>query len=105
METLLSSLSMEISDLLMPWLAVIISIVGTIWIKDFATNLAKGYMFYRNPAFMPGDSVYIDDKEARIISIGLRETIFETADSDNRVVWRYVPNHRIDYIKLEKIVE
>ena len=103
METLLSSLSMELNDLLMPWLAVIFSIIGTIWIKDLATNFVKGYMFYRNPAFMPGDSVYIDDKEARIISIGFSETIFETSE-ENRVVWRYVPNHRIDYVKLEKIL-
>lgn len=103
METLLTSLSMEVTDLIMPWFAVILSVVGTIWIKDFATNFAKGYLFYRNPAFMPGDEVYIDGKEARIISIGVRETIFETKE-ETRVVWRYVPNHRIDYIKLEKIL-
>lgn len=103
METLLSSLSMELSDLLMPWLAVIFSIISTIWIKDFVTNFVKGYQFYRNPAFMPGDEVYIDGKEARIISIGFTETIFESKE-DDRVVWRYVPNHRIDYVKLEKIL-
>lgn len=103
MESLLASLSMELKDLVMPWFSALFSIVVVIWIKDWATNFMHGYMFYRNPAFMPGDEVYIDGKEARIISIGWTETIFESKEAEH-TVWRYVPNHRIDYIKLEKIL-
>lgn len=103
MESQLSSLSLSLSDLLMPWFAVVTTIIITVWIKDFATNFAKGMVFYRNPAFMPGDLVYLDDKQARIISIGFRETIFESFE-DGEKIWRYVPNHRIDFVKLEKIL-
>lgn len=100
----LTELSMNISDMLMPWLAVLISVVITIWFKDFATNLAKGIQFIRNPAFMPGDVVYLDGETATIISIGIRETVF-AMDRDGQRVWRYVPNSRIDFVKLEKIVK
>lgn len=97
-------LSTDITSAAMPWFALLISIVVTIWIKDTATNLAKGYSFLKSPAFNPGDKVYLDGEPSIIISIGLMTTIFET-HRDNKTVWRYVPNHRVDFIKLEKIVE
>ena len=90
--------------MLMPWVAVLVSVVVTIWFKDFATNLAKGLQFIRNPAFMPGDVVFLDGELATIVSIGIRETVF-SIDRDGKRVWRYVPNSRIDYVKLEKIVK
>lgn len=100
----LSELSMSISDMLVPWFTILVSVVITIWFKDFATNLAKGLQFIRNPAFMPGDVVYLDGEQATIVSIGIRETVF-AMDRDGERVWRYIPNSRIDYIKLEKIVK
>lgn len=99
----LNTLSMSVSDMLLPWLAVLISVVVTIWFKDFATNLAKGIQFIRNSAFMPGDVVYLDGEEATIISIGVRQTVF-ALDRDGQRVWRYIPNSRIDFVKLEKII-
>lgn len=100
----LSELSMSISDMLVPWFTILVSVVITIWFKDFATNLAKGLQFIRNPAFMPGDVVYLDGEQATIVSIGIRETVF-AMDRDSERVWRYIPNSRIDYVKLEKIVK
>lgn len=100
----LAELSMSVSDVLLPWVAVLISIVVTIWFKDFATNIAKGLAFKRKPGFEPGDKVYIDGEEALIISIGIQETVFEL-QRDGRTIWRYVPNTRTEYIKLEKIIK
>ena len=100
----LTELSMSVSDMLLPWIAVLISVVVTIWFKDFATNFAKGLAFKRKPGFEPGDKVYIDGELATIISIGIQETVFEI-DRDGKTVWRYVPNTRTEYIKLEKIIK
>lgn len=100
----LTELSMSVSDMLLPWIAVLISVVVTIWFKDFATNFAKGLAFKRKPGFEPGDKVYIDGEEALIISIGIQETVFEIV-RDGKTVWRYVPNTRTEYIKLEKIIK
>ena len=100
----LTELSMSVSDMLLPWIAVLISVVVTIWFKDFATNFAKGLAFKRKPGFEPGDKVYIDGEEALIISIGIQETVFEIV-RDGKTVWRYVPNTRTEHIKLEKIIK
>jgi len=88
---------------IMPWIAVLLSIMVSIWFKEMASKIAKGWSFYRNPAFMPGDRVYLDDEPAVIISISIKETIFELTRDDYKI-WRYVPNHIIDDVKLEKII-
>ena len=100
----LSELSMNLTDMLLPWIAVLVSVIITIWFKDFATNFAKGLAFKRKPGFEPGDRVYLDGEKALIISIGIQETVFEL-ERDGITVWRYVPNTRTEYIKLEKIIE
>ncbi len=100
----LSELSMNVTDMLLPWIAILVSLVITIWFKDFATNIAKGLSFKRKPGFEPGDSVFLDGERALIISIGIQETVFEI-QRDSNTVWRYVPNARTDIIKLEKIIK
>lgn len=100
----LSELSNNLTSMLMPWVAVLVSVVVTIWFKDFATNFAKGLAFKRKPGFEPGDSVYLDGEKALIISIGIQETVFEL-ERDGKTVWRYIPNTRTEYIKLEKIIK
>ena len=41
----LSDLSLQLTDILMPWIGVLISIMIAIWFKDWATKLAKGLAF------------------------------------------------------------
>jgi hypothetical protein len=93
-----------LTEAAMPWVALLISIFVTIWLKETATNFAKGWSFLRNPAFSPGDNVYVDGEPATVISISLKETIFEI-ERDEKTIWRYVPNHRIEFIKLEKVID
>lgn len=100
----LSELSMNLTDMLLPWIAILVSVIITIWFKDFATNIAKGLAFKRKPGFEPGDRVYLDGEKALIISIGIQETVFEI-ERDGITVWRYIPNTRTEYIKLEKIIK
>jgi hypothetical protein len=45
----------------------------------------------------------LDDEEAVIIAIGVTKTVFEKVN-DRGVVWRYVPNERLAYLKLEKVI-
>ena len=100
----ISELSMNLTDMLLPWIAILVSVIITIWFKDFATNIAKGLAFKRKPGFEPGDRVYLDGEKALIISIGIQETVFEI-ERDGITVWRYIPNTRTEYIKLEKIIK
>ena len=100
----LNTLSMDLSNMILPWIAVLISLVVAIWFKDFATGLAKGLKFKFDPAFNEGDEVLLDGELAMIVKIGARLTVFGVY-SDRGYTWRYVPNERIPYLKLEKVIK
>tara|TARA_Y100000590_G_scaffold24834_1_gene28276 strand:+ start:34224 stop:34658 length:435 start_codon:yes stop_codon:yes gene_type:complete len=100
----LNSLSMDLTGMLLPWIAVLISLVVAIWFKDFATGLAKGLKFKYDPAFKEGDEVILDGQTAMIVKIGVSQTVFGIY-SEKGYTWRYVPNERIPYLKLEKVVK
>jgi hypothetical protein len=102
-EELSLSTSMQLTTFLMPWLTILVSIIMAMMIKDWATSLAKGIKFKLNNAFNPGDIVILDDEEAVIIAIGITKTVFEKVDKRG-IVWRYVPNERLAYLKLEKVI-
>ena len=100
----MEQLGLDVTDLLMPWISVLISLLVAIWMKDYATSLAKGLKFKMNPAFNEGDEVLLDGELAMIVKIGTRETVFGVY-SDRGYTWRYVPNERIPYLKLEKVIK
>ncbi len=104
MEPSLASLSGEFTELMLPWVAVLISIVVAIMFKDFATSLSKGIAFQFDKAFNEGDKVLLDGCEATILKIGMRQTVFGIY-SERGYVWRYVPNERILFLKLEKVID
>ena len=100
----LNSLTMDLNDLILPWIGVLVSLVVAIWFKDFATGLAKGLKFKMNPAFNEGEEVLLDGELAMIVKIGVRETVFGLYTTRG-YTWRYVPNERIPMLKLEKVMK
>ena len=104
----LNDLSLQLTDVMMPWIGILISIMMAIWFKDWATKLAKGIAFKLNPQFKEGDKVILDGERALIVKIGLTETVFGITKTgvewDGDYIWRYVPNDRIPFLKLEKVV-
>ena len=102
-EELAVGTSLSITSFLMPWVAALLSIIMALMIKDWATSFAKGLKFKMNRDFNPGDVVLLDSEEAVIITIGLTKTVFEKVNNRG-IVWRYVPNERLAFLKLEKVV-
>jgi|TARA_B110000444_G_scaffold137820_1_gene129334 hypothetical protein len=100
----INTLSMDLSTMLMPWITVLISLVVAVWLKDYATGLAKGLKFKMDPAFNEGDEVLLDGELAMIVKIGVTQTVFGVY-SDRGYTWRYVPNERIPMLKLEKVIK
>ena len=100
----LESLSFELTTLLLPWISILISIVFVFWFKDFATSLAKGLEFKQNPLFNEGDKVLLEGQDAIIVKIGLRSTVFGLY-TDRGYTWRVIANERLEYVKLEKIID
>ena len=96
-------LGMDFADMIGPWIAILVSISAAFWFKDFATNFMQGLKFRFNPAWNEGDEVLLEGEQALIVKIGLRETVFGTYGS-NGYTWRYVRNERIQFLKLEKII-
>jgi small-conductance mechanosensitive channel len=102
-------ISNQISELITPFIVALILLVISLWFKDFATKIAKGLSFSFNKSFQEGDKVILDGERALIVKVGLTQTVFGITKSDGEwegdYVWRYVPNERIPYLKLEKVVE
>ena len=100
--------ALEITELLLPYIGMVMIVIIGFMIKDFATKLSKGIAFSMNKQFQEGDHVLLDDELALIVKIGLTQTVFGIqkthGEFDGDYIWRYVPNERIDYLKLEKIV-
>ena len=57
-----------------------------------------------SPSFKEGDKVILDGQVAMIIKIGFTQTVFGVYSEDG-YTWRYIPNQKIDSIKLEKVVD
>ena len=97
-------LGLDLTSFIAPWIAILISLSAVFWFKDFATNMMCGIKFKMNSAFNEGDHIILDGGDAIIVKIGLRETVFGVY-SHRGYTWRYVPNERIPYLKLEKVIK
>ena len=95
--------SEEFTSLVTPFISALVALVFTLWMKDLAEKFAKGLMFKMNGAFHQGDRVILDGENSIIVSIGVKQTIFAIQKED-QMVWRYVPNERIPWLNLEKII-
>ena len=101
-------LSNQLSELITPFIVALLMLVISLWFKDFATKIAKGLSFSMNKSFQEGDKVILDGERALIVKVGLTQTVFGITKSkgewEGDYVWRYVPNERIPFLKLEKVV-
>ena len=96
--------ALELGVLLMPWLTLVASLIFAALLKDLIVSFVKGIKFKLRPHFNPGDTVILDGEEAVIVSIGYVTTVFSKIGTDG-MVWRYVPNERIPFLKLERVVQ
>ena len=103
MNSFIDGEAMALTTFLVPWIAILFSLMIAFWLKDFTQNLMVGLKFRMNSAFNEGDKVVLDGNEAIIVKIGMRDTVFGVY-SDRGYTWRYVPNVRIPTLKLEKII-
>jgi len=98
-----SGVGLELTNLITPFISALLLLVITLWFKDYAAKIAKGLTFKMNKAFNEGDAVLLDGQDAVIVKIGLGETVFGVY-GERGYTWRYVPNERIPFLKLEKVI-
>ena len=103
-----NAVALEITEFILPYIGMVVIVVMGFMLRDFAMKWGKGIAFQWNKQFQEGDHVLIDGERALIVKIGMTQTVFGVTKSngefDGDYVWRYVPNERIDYLKLEKII-
>ena len=102
------AVGIELTEIIMPFIAALIALVITLWFKDFASKIAKGLAFQMNKDFQEGDKVILDGEKALIVKVGLTQTVFgitkHSGSFNGDYCWRYVPNERIPFLKLEKVI-
>ena len=94
----------EISEIYTEIIGIIATLLIGLWLKDTLTSLLEGLKFKMNPHFKEGDKVILDGQQAMIVKIGWRQSVFGVYGKDG-YTWRFIPNKRIDFVKLEKIVD
>jgi small-conductance mechanosensitive channel len=102
MET--TEFSLQLIDLLTPFLTLLFGIMVALWVKEFAVDIVKGLSFKYFGPFREGDHVMLDDHKAVIVKIGLTVTVFGCDDKERGYIWRYIPNNRIGHLKLGKVI-
>jgi len=96
--------TIEISDFYIEFIGYARSILVMLWIKDAIGSFLEGMKFRNNKHFKEGDKVLLDGKQAMIISIGWTQSVFGVY-GEMGYTWRYIPNKKIENLKLEKIVD
>jgi len=94
----------ELSQFYVEFIGFTLTLIVALAMRDWATSFIKGMKFKMNRAFSEGDKVILDGCPALIVKIGMSETVFGVYNKDG-YTWRYVPNERIAFLKLEKIVD
>jgi len=96
-------ISIFITELTTPFVVMMVGLVVTMGIKDYATAIAKGLAFKFFGPFKEGDHVILDGEEAVIVKIGVSMTVFGL-NGKQGYMWRYIPNQKIANAKLGKII-
>jgi hypothetical protein len=96
--------AIELSQFYVEFIGFTLTLIVALAMRDWATSFIKGMKFKMNKAFQEGDKVILDGCPALIVRIGMSETVFGVYNKDG-YTWRYVPNERIAFLKLEKIVD
>jgi hypothetical protein len=102
--TTLQIISQDFSIWLTPFIAASISFIVLLLIKDALISIAQGMKFRFDPTFQESDIVFIDNDRAIIVKIGMMTSVFGVTKLDGTYCWRYVPNTKIEDLKLEKII-
>lgn len=96
--------TIEISDFYIEFIGYALSILVIMWVKDAISTFMEGMKFRNNKHFKEGDKVLLEGQQAMIITIGWRQSVFGVYGADG-YTWRFIPNKKIESLKLEKIVD
>ena len=100
----LDSISLDLTNALVPLIAIFLSLGLGFFINDLITNFITGIRFKFDASFNEGDKCIVDGDRAVLVKVGIYESVFSINNGRGHV-WRFVPNERIKFLKIEKIIE
>lgn len=100
----LDSISLDLTNALVPLIAIFLSLGLGFFIKDLIANFVTGIRFKFDGSFNEGDKCIVDGDRAVLVKVGIYESVFSIINGRGHV-WRFVPNERIKFLKIEKIIE
>ena len=59
-EELLLNTSLDATEFLLPWIAILVSVIAALMVKDWTGAIVRGIRFKMSPAFNPGDLVLLE---------------------------------------------
>ena len=100
----LDSISLDLTNALVPLIAIFLNLGLGFFIKDLIANFVTGIRFKFDGSFNEGDKCIVDGDRAVLVKVGIYESVFSIINGRGHV-WRFVPNERIKFLKIEKIIE
>ena len=100
----LDSISLDLTNALVPLIAIFLSLGLGFFIKDLIANFVTGIRFKFDGSFNEVDKCIVDGDRAVLVKVGIYESVFSIINGRGHV-WRFVPNERIKFLKIEKIIE
>jgi hypothetical protein len=99
----------HINEWITPFVSGAVALILSLWIKDTAGRIVRGMAFKFSSDFAEGDKVILDGEEAIVVKIGFSRTVFgiyrtERGSTEITHYWRYVPNERIPYLHIERVI-
>ena len=79
------------------WLLLVAII--TIMAKDMIMNFVQGVLVFMGNDFNNDDIIYISGRQARIVRVGIRNTVFYMTDRRTKML---VPNEQLKLLTIEK---
>ena len=79
------------------WLLLVAII--TIMAKDMIMNFVQGVLVFMGNDFNNDDIIYISGRQARIVRVGIRNTVFYMTDRRSKML---VPNEQLKQLTIEK---
>jgi len=99
-----TELSNHLTVLFLPVIAVVMTALFGMALRDMAAAIAKGMAFRYSGVFKEGDIVFLDGERAIVVKLGVMQSVFGITKEDGTYCWRYINNTKVDNLKLEKIL-
>ena len=78
---------------------ILLIAIATILAKDMIMNFVQGILVFMGNDFNNDDIIYISGRQARIVRVGIRNTVFYMLDRKTKML---VPNEQLKQLTIEK---